>query len=170
MDVAFDKFFIKEVNILTSVSHRNLITYYFAMKGSINGSVESFEIKDKKKYLYIEMELMQNNLNNMLEEEKEVSYIFLIDIMHQIAKRICYLHDIHIAHRGLKPENILVNIVEPKIKNKIIRHTIVKVIDFGMSKVEVGRNSIATKNNYIYGSPKYTALEALKNRFQTMEM
>nr|XP_024399865.1 TMV resistance protein N-like [Physcomitrium patens] len=39
-----------------------------------------------------------------------------------------------------------------------------------MSKIEVGRNSKATENNYIYGSPKYTAPEALKNRFQTMTM
>ncbi|XP_073396597.1 uncharacterized protein [Physcomitrium patens] len=170
MDVAFAKLFIKEVNILTSVSHPNLITYYFAMKGSANGSVEAFETKDKKEYLYIGMELMQNNLSNMLEEEKEVSYIFLIDIMHQIAKGMCYLHDMHIAHRDLKPENILVNIVESKIMNKIVRHVIVKVIDFGMSKFEVGRNSVATENNYIYGSLKYTAPEALKNKFQTMAM
>ncbi|XP_073396919.1 uncharacterized protein [Physcomitrium patens] len=170
IDVAYDKLFIKEVNILASISHPNLITYYFAMKDSVNGSVESFETKDKKEYLYIGMELMENNLSNMLKEEKEVSYIFLIDIMHQIAKGMCYLHDMHIAHRDLKPENILVNIVESKIKNKIVRHAIVKVIDFGMSKIEVGRNSIATENNYIYGTPKYMAPEALKNRFQTMAM
>lgn len=98
IDVELDKMFIKEVSILRSLSHPNLIIYYFAMKGSANESIESIVTKDKKEYLYIEMELMQNNLSNMLEVEKEVSYIFLIDIMHQIAKEMCYLHDMHIAH------------------------------------------------------------------------
>uniref|UniRef100_A0A7I3ZWJ8 Protein kinase domain-containing protein n=1 Tax=Physcomitrium patens TaxID=3218 RepID=A0A7I3ZWJ8_PHYPA len=76
----------------------------------------------------------------------------------------------HIAHRGLKPENILVNMVESKIMNKIDRHAIVKVIDFGVSKIEVGRNPKAIENNYIYGSLGYMAPEALKNKFQTMIM
>nr|PNR31669.1 hypothetical protein PHYPA_025790 [Physcomitrium patens] len=162
--------FIKEVSILASLSHPNLVTYYFAMKGSANRSIESFVTKDKKEYLYIGMELMQKNLSNMLEDEKEVSYIFLIDIMYQIAKEMCYLHDMHIAHRDLKSENILVNIVESKIMNKIVRHAIVKVIDFGMSKIEVRRNPKATENNYIYGSLRYMALKALRNKFQSIEM
>lgn len=68
MNIEFDKMFIKEVSILASMSHPNLIIYYFAMKGSANGSIKSIVTNDKKEYLYIGMELMQNNLNNMLEE------------------------------------------------------------------------------------------------------
>uniref|UniRef100_A0A7I4C3D5 Protein kinase domain-containing protein n=1 Tax=Physcomitrium patens TaxID=3218 RepID=A0A7I4C3D5_PHYPA len=67
-------------------------------------------------------------------------------------------------------KNILVKIVESKIMNKIIQHAIVKVIDFGMSKMEVGRNSKTIEHNYIYDSPKYMAPETLKNRFQTIAM
>nr|PNR42765.1 hypothetical protein PHYPA_017595 [Physcomitrium patens] len=129
MDVEFDKMFIKEVSILASLNHPNLITYYFAMKDSANGSIESFVIKGKKEYFYIGMELMQNNLSNMLEEEKE-----------------------------------------SKIMNKIIRHAVVKVIDFGMSKIEIGRNPKATENNNIYGSLRYMAPEALRNKFEMMAM
>uniref|UniRef100_A0A7I4ERE5 Protein kinase domain-containing protein n=1 Tax=Physcomitrium patens TaxID=3218 RepID=A0A7I4ERE5_PHYPA len=89
--------------------------------------------------------------------------------MHQIAKGMCYLHDIYIVHRDLKLENILINIVESKITNKIFQH-VVKIIDFEMSKIEVGRNPKAIENNYIYRSLRYMAPEALRNKFQSMEM
>uniref|UniRef100_A0A7I4F4R3 Protein kinase domain-containing protein n=1 Tax=Physcomitrium patens TaxID=3218 RepID=A0A7I4F4R3_PHYPA len=101
IDVELDKMFIKEVSILRSLSHPNLIIYYFAMK-------------------------------------------------------------------GLKPENILVDIVETMVMNKITQHAIVKVIDFGMSKIEVGRNPKAIEKNYIYGSLNYMAPKAMRNKFQIM--
>nr|PNR60675.1 hypothetical protein PHYPA_003468 [Physcomitrium patens] len=101
----------------------------------------------------------------MLEEVKEAIYVFFIDIMHQIKKRIYYFYDMHIVHCNLKPYNILVSIIELKIINKIILHAIVSIIDFRMSKIYVERNPRATKNNYIYNSSKYMAPKALKNRF-----
>lgn len=52
--------------------------------------------------------------------------------------------------------------------NKIVENAIIKASDFGISKIEVGRNSKATENNYIYGTLKYAAPKVLKNRFQTM--
>lgn len=55
-----------------------------------------------------------------------------------------YLHDMHIAHCGLKPTNTLVIIVNSKIINKIIQYTIVKMIEFGMFKIEVGSNPETT--------------------------
>nr|PNR42831.1 hypothetical protein PHYPA_017662 [Physcomitrium patens] len=170
MDVALNKFFKREVTILANLCHPNLITYYFAMKGHANESGESSEIVVKKDYLYIGMELMPKNLNDMLENTKQTSYIFLIDIIYQIAKGMCYLHDMHIAHRDLKPQNILVNVMEIKIMNKIIQHAIVKVIDFGISKIEVGSNPETTKNEEPYGIVAYMAPEVLKSKFETITM
>ncbi|XP_073394101.1 uncharacterized protein [Physcomitrium patens] len=170
MDVAFNKFFKREVTILANLCHPNLITYYFAMKGHANESGESFELVVKKDYLYIGMELMQTNLNDMLENTKQTSYVFLIDIIYQIAKGMCYLHDMHIAHRDLKPQNILVNVIEIKVMNKVIQHAIVKVIDFGISKIEVGSNPETTKNEVPYGTVAYMAPEVLKSKFETTTM
>lgn len=51
------------------------------------------------------------------------------------------------------------NVVEKKVMNKIMWHTIVNVIDFGIYKIEVGSNSKAIKNNHIYGSTTYMILE-----------
>uniref|UniRef100_A0A7I4ALL1 Protein kinase domain-containing protein n=1 Tax=Physcomitrium patens TaxID=3218 RepID=A0A7I4ALL1_PHYPA len=135
-----------------------------------NESGESFELVFKKDYLYIGMELMQTNLNDMLENTKQTSYVFLIDIIYQIAKGMCYLHDMHIAHRDLKPQNILVNVIEIKVMNKVIQHAIVKVIDFGISKIEVGSNPETTKNEVPYGTVAYMAPEVLKSKFETITM
>nr|PNR42071.1 hypothetical protein PHYPA_016900 [Physcomitrium patens] len=57
-----------------------------------------------------------------------------------------------------------------KIMNKIVRYAIVKVIDFGISKNEIGSNPKEIENNYIYGSTTYMALEILKNKYETMTM
>lgn len=61
MDITH-KFFKKEVGILDNLCHPNLLTYYFARKGSVKRSIDSFVIKDNKEYLYTGMELMQKNL------------------------------------------------------------------------------------------------------------
>nr|XP_024392637.1 disease resistance protein RRS1-like isoform X3 [Physcomitrium patens] len=116
------------------------------------------------------MELMQTNLNDMLEKEEQLSYIFLIDVIYQIAKGMFYLHDMHIAHCELKPQNILVNVIKTKIMNKIVQHAFVKVIDFRISKIEVGSNPKTTKNKFPYGTVAYMAPEVLKSKFETITM
>nr|PNR42854.1 hypothetical protein PHYPA_017685 [Physcomitrium patens] len=113
---------------------------------------------------------MQTNLNDMLEKEEQLSYIFLIDVIYQIAKGMFYLHDMHIAHCELKPQNILVNVIKTKIMNKIVQHAFVKVIDFRISKIEVGSNPKTTKNKFPYGTVAYMAPEVLKSKFETITM
>uniref|UniRef100_A0A7I4DCW8 Protein kinase domain-containing protein n=1 Tax=Physcomitrium patens TaxID=3218 RepID=A0A7I4DCW8_PHYPA len=164
MDVVLNKFFKEEVIILANLYYSNLITYYFAMKGNTNESSKTFEIIVKKDYLYIGIELMKINLNDMLQKEEQLSYAFLIDIIYQIAKRMCYLHNMYIMHHDLKSDNILVNIMETKIVNKVIQHTIVKVIDFGISKIEVGSNLETTKNKFLYSTIIYLAHEYVLRR------
>lgn len=49
MDIELDEIFIKEVRILAILSHLNLIIYYIVIKISINRSIKSYEIKEKKR-------------------------------------------------------------------------------------------------------------------------
>uniref|UniRef100_A0A7I3Z4W9 Protein kinase domain-containing protein n=2 Tax=Physcomitrium patens TaxID=3218 RepID=A0A7I3Z4W9_PHYPA len=161
---------IKEASILARLSHSNLISYYFATK-SIRGENSGCSLsKMKNNHVYLGMELMQRSLRDILKTNGEASYTYLIDIMYQIARGMYYLHDMHIAHRDLKHENILVNIVEKKVMNKIVQYAIVKVIDFRIYKIEVGSNPKSIENNNIYGSTTYMALEVLKNKYERMTM
>lgn len=147
-----EKDFFREANILMKLSHPNVISYYFATI-----------VKDE---FIIGMELMDLNLHkmlkNMLKNKEKKSDTFWIDVMYQVAKAMCYLHDMHIAHRDLKPHNILVNVLETTTIDKIVQHAIVKVIDFGMSQVEVGSKSKKTKYKMAYGTDPYRAPELLR--------
>nr|CAD7195157.1 unnamed protein product [Timema douglasi] len=71
-------------------------------------------------------------------------------IFYQLTLAVQYLHDHNIAHRDIKPENILLASDEPK--------TLIKLSDFGLSKMEAG-----TKLTTSIGTPKYTAPEIVSN-------
>ena len=48
------------------------------------------------------------SLSDMLKKRSNpLSYLVAIDIMHQIASDMCYLHDMHVVHLDLKPDNAL---------------------------------------------------------------
>ena len=66
--------------------------------------------KMKSKELYLVMEFMEMSLGSFLKKQKKpLSYIVAIDIMYQIAKGMCYLHDMYVAHLDLKPDNVLLS-------------------------------------------------------------
>nr|PNR52192.1 hypothetical protein PHYPA_008566 [Physcomitrium patens] len=163
MDVDLNDLFMKEVGILASTSHPNLIKYYYAAKSNANEYRESSSMKNSREEVYLVMELMQRSLINILEAKRSMPYYFLIDVIYQIARRMCYLHDMQIVHRDLKPDNALLNIIDDGKCNNGFQFAIVKLIDFGCSKINVGRNPKINKNRYIYGTPIYMAPEIIKS-------
>lgn len=88
-------------------------------------------------------------------------YYFLFDIIYQITKGIYYLHDMQTTHRNLKPDNVLINYVDDNIFNCGFQHAIVKLINFGESKMNVRRNPIKKKNKFSCGTSIYRILEVL---------
>lgn len=54
--------------------------------------------------------------------------------------------------------------------NGTTKYVDVKLIDFGMSKVDIGSNPKSTNNDYLYGTIKYMAPEVLRNKLESTKL
>jgi len=110
------------------------------------------------------MEQMDKSLTDILEGN-ELSIIRRVDIMLQIAEGINYLHRMDLAHRDLKPKNILVKRCDDpgsggsKLAQVVEPLWIAKVSDFGTMKV-MESTTQKTSNDHLYGTPMFRAPEA----------
>lgn len=75
-----------------------------------------------------------------------------------------------ITHYDLKLNNILVNIIEEKISNNIVQHNVVKLIDLGISKIDIRKNLKVRKNRDIYRTLQHMALKEIRNSYDTVIM
>ncbi|KRT78430.1 protein kinase [Oryctes borbonicus] len=112
--------------------------------------VSTYDIEETPDAFFITMEYMEGGqLGDLIKscqlKEKHVKYFF-----HQIEIGLLYLHDNGIIHRDLKAENIL-------LKEKDNLDTIIKISDFGLSKI-LDNDSLA---NTRCGTPFYTAPEVI---------
>ena len=138
--IAYEKNIIREIELLESIDHPNIIKIY--------------EFYDCPEYICIVSELgkggsLANNLNTILNESETVKAL----IMFQLLSAVNYCHSMKIMHRDLKPENIL---IEQKTSNGIYN---IKLIDFGTAKFVI---NVQTQ---ITGSPHFIAPEVLNAKY-----
>ncbi|CAC5391057.1 unnamed protein product [Mytilus coruscus] len=123
---------IKEGVILHSLSHENVIA--FRGIGYISRTkAEELKIqvsKESKEMMFLVMEYIDQNLLTYVDgmkvhERKGLRYYIVWNIGQQIISALNYLHNLDIAHRDLKPDNILLEVGPRKI--------VVKLADFGLS-------------------------------------
>ena len=146
--------FVKETRILVRLNHPNIVKFFCCGNDPQRG------------HYFIVMEIMDMSLSSIIESRAKnmFSPIAALDIIVQIARGMCYLHDLGIAHRDLKPLNVVIN----KVSNipPLVDTYCVKLIDFGMSrtKVEVSKsNTISIPN---IGTTRYRAPEVFRNAHQ----
>ena len=133
----------KEINILKSLDHPNIIKVY--------------EFYKTEKYIYIINELCTGGeLFDRIVAAKYFSEIVACNVMRQLLSAVAYCHDKGIIHRDLKPENILIENSEEKDKDFF--H--IKVIDFGTC--EMLKKSKLTEQ---IGTSFYIAPEVLQNGY-----
>ena len=97
------------------------------------------------------MELLDESLTKMLERsQRPLAYFAKVNICHDIALAVAYLHSNDIIHRDLSSNNVLV-----------IAKSRAKVTDFGMSKL-AGAAPTMTPLTMCPGTLAYMAPEALK--------
>lgn len=100
------------------------------------------------------MELCAGTLQQLINREFTEPSPMELALL-QTAKGVNYLHSINIIHRDIKPENILISIAKPSGK------PVMKIADFGLSKVKVGEGSLIQKSSNTIGTPSWAAPELL---------
>ena len=132
---------LKEINVLSNISHPNIVKYY-----------KYYEENDR---IYIIMEYLEGGtLKEFINDEKnKITEDICRIIIKQILDALNHLHYIcDICHRDIKPENIMF-----RYKDNIES---IKLIDFGLSS-----NSFENKN-YLEncGTLIYMAPEQISNK------
>ena len=147
--------FRKEASILGGLSHPNIIKFLCCGFHEAN---KQFELV---------MELGERTLSQHLEAKESLKEMDALDIMLQIANGMCYLHDMKVAHRDLKPTNV---VVAPSNDSLLIHLECidVKILDFGISKVEVKHfPEVPTGQNI--GTCGYIAPEAMAKELSEVD-
>ena len=129
--------FNREIDILIKTDHPNIIKLY--------------EVFEDARFLYLIMEectggelfdrIIQHIQNKKMYSEKDAANIFK-----QVMSSISYCHSNKICHRDLKPENLL---YASKDENSLI-----KVIDFGLSRIRTGKKMTTKVGTAYYVSPE----------------
>ena len=133
--------FEQECRFLSEIRHPNIVQYL----GVTHDLVTGLPI--------LLMELMDDSLTHFLEQSEErLPYHVQVNISHDIALALAFLHDNRILHRDLSSNNVL--LIGAGIR--------AKVTDFGMSKL-TELNPRMTGLTKCPGTPAYMSPEALSD-------
>jgi calcium-dependent protein kinase len=103
-----------EIDILKNLDHPNIVKLY--------------EVFEDDKYMYLVTELCTGGELFDIISDKTFTEKEAAEIIKQVLQAIAYCHKCKVAHRDMKPENILIDSVENEKMT-------VKIIDFGTSQV-----------------------------------
>ena len=134
---------VNEVKILTSMDHPCIVKIFEFYSNDENYSIIMEYCKE-------------GSLLKELNKSGPFNEAYTAYIMYQLFFAINYYNGMHIIHRNLKPENLLIY-----NKNKETKYPNIKIGDFGMSKI-VGDQEIQNK---IVGTLFYNAPEVLEKNY-----
>jgi len=105
------------------------------------------------------------SLSHALREHNQLALGAIVDIIDQIAHGLQYVHDLGIVHGDLNPHNIM-------LTRDQRGHALVKIVDFGISRIEavfvhIGKDLVTplgTGHDEICGTPGYICPNVFKTR------
>lgn len=135
--------FKTEYDIMTRLKHPNLARVY-DFGQDINGDY------------YILMEFVEGiTLRQLLKEKHKLSVDDAVSIIIPLLQALEFIHSRNIIYRDLKPDNILIEIENNRIKA-------VKLLDFGLA--DLGRAEKKSKGTIHYMAPEVVAKQSIDSR------
>jgi serine/threonine-protein kinase len=105
---------------------------------------------------FMVMELLHGaDLEAILEERGPLPVVLAVDVVLQTCEALAHAHGMGIVHRDLKPPNLFVT--GPRTA------PVVKLLDFGISKLPKTDDLSMTKTSAVMGSPMYMAPEQMRS-------
>jgi serine/threonine-protein kinase len=105
---------------------------------------------------YMVMEYLEGqDMDRLLRTQGPLPIPTAVDYLLQAAEAIAEAHGLGIVHRDLKPKNLFVT-------QRLNGDALVKVLDFGVSKVVGGDDLSLTATTQVLGSPSYMSPEQLR--------
>ena len=124
------KSYLKEISTLQKLSHQNIIKYY-----------DSFQ---EKYSFYIILEYCSNGTLYNVIRTRHLPYTSVYKCAYQLLSALEFMHERHIAHLDIKPDNILVD-----------EHWRLIITDFGLAKeVMPGERLHQYSGSFSYMAPE----------------
>ncbi|MDQ3367067.1 MAG: serine/threonine protein kinase, partial [Myxococcota bacterium] len=106
---------------------------------------------------YMVMEYLDGqDLGQLLDEQQTVPVQWATEMILQAAEALAEAHSINIVHRDVKPTNLFVTWRPDGT-------SIVKVLDFGISKSPMGTDMQLTQTQSLLGTPAYMSPEQMRS-------
>ncbi|MGE0547730.1 MAG: serine/threonine protein kinase [Kofleriaceae bacterium] len=106
---------------------------------------------------YMVMEFLEGqDLGIWLEQRKHLPKEWAVDIAIQTAEALAEAHAVGIIHRDIKPTNLFVT-------TQADGTSLVKVLDFGISKSFAGHDMNLTQTQSVLGTPAYMSPEQMRS-------
>src|SRR5664279_5300856 len=135
--------FKREADIASQLDHPNIV------------KVENYNVlPDGTPYIVYEY-LQGESLAQRIADGGAMSNESVFSILRQIGSALGAAHRLGVVHRDLKPQNILLQPSESD--GRAVE--IAKVLDFGISKILGGTQSVKTQEATLLGTPQYMAPE-----------
>ena len=127
-------------------------------------SVKLYEYYHYKEEIAIVMELCDENLSTMIRNKNQIfTFCEIREILNQLNNSFKIMNEKNMAHRDLKPQNILVKYKDENNKNDFI----IKLSDYGEAKeLSMTKGVFTTKN---VGTSNYMAPEILMGQPHNLE-